>query len=183
MAVLEVLRMGHPVLRQAARKVEPGEMLGAEIQGLIQNMLETMVAHGGIGIAAPQVGASLQLAIIDLKNSDPAFAKHYGAPMEVFFNPEIEVLDAAPQAYWEGCLSVPGLRGEVERPRKIRVKFYDSEAKPQELIAEDFMATVFQHEFDHLYGTLYIDRIKDTKKLSYLEEFSRYWAMGDTKEV
>jgi len=176
MALLEILKMGNPLLRNRARELTPQEIGSQEILDLTQNMLETMLHAGGIGIAAPQVGHSLRLALIDLKSSDPAFAHDYGAPLEMFINPRWEVLDPTPQCFWEGCLSVPGLRGEVARPRQISLRYTDSQYKEQELIAEGFMACVFQHEFDHLDGILYVDRLTETRKLAFVEEFSKHWS-------
>ncbi|MCB0418009.1 MAG: peptide deformylase [Bdellovibrionaceae bacterium] len=170
MAIRKVARMGHPVLRKVARDLKPEEIQSAEIQQLIEDMKATMREYGGIGIAAPQVHESVQLALIDL----PPSAEEPGQSLTVFVNPKIKVLDKEEQGYWEGCLSVPELRGLVFRPRKVEVSYLDEKGKKQSFVAEDFLATVVQHELDHLQGILFVDRIEDMTKLAFLEEYQRY---------
>ena len=174
MAILKVARMGHPILRKKARKLEANEIGSELIQRLIRDMIETMHEYSGIGLAAPQVHESLQLAIIEIEPDNPRYPDAEKKPLTVFINPKITVLDDARQGFWEGCLSVSDLRGFVERPRKVRVDYLDAGGKPQMIIGEDFLATVIQHELDHLDGRLYVDRITDTSKLSYIEEYQRY---------
>lgn len=169
MAVLKVARMGHPVLQKVARELTPEEIRSPEIARLLADMRETMQDYTGIGLAAPQVHQSLQMAIIELEDTEDA------APFTVFFNPKITVLDPELQGFWEGCLSIPELRGYVERPRKIQVDFLDRDAKPARIVAEGFVATVIQHELDHLAGTLFVERIRDLKKLVFTDEFERHW--------
>jgi len=122
---------------------------------------------GGIGLAAPQVNESLRLAVVEI----PGGASRYGEipvmPLTVFVNPEIEVLEGESAGYWEGCLSIPGLRGYVERPQQVRVGAHDVRGNRFELELNGFLATVFQHEFDHLDGRLYIDRLKDSSLLVF----------------
>ena len=184
MAILDVMRMGHPVLREKARALTPEEIVSPQIHQLIDDMYETMVAHGGIGIAAPQVGQPLQLSIIDVKASDPDFAKESGLGLEVFCNPILRILDETYQTFWEGCLSVPGLRGEVARPQAVEVTYLNADAETKVIQAQGFIATVFQHEFDHLDGVLYVDRLTDSKKLVFQEEFQQFWMAGsDVREV
>jgi peptide deformylase len=103
-------------------------------------------------------------------------------PLSVFINPKITVLDPKEQAFWEGCLSVPELRGLVDRPRKIQVDYLDRSGAPRQVVAEGFLATVFQHELDHLAGTLFLDRMKDRTKLAFLEEYRRYWLPSEDSE-
>ena len=172
-----VLKMGHPLLRQPAAPVTPQEMEDGTLQNLIRDLFDTMAQEEGIGIAAPQIGVSKQVAIVGLpdeKNSRYQEISEEGAftPL-VVVNPTITVLDSTPQGYWEGCLSVPGLRGYVERPQKIKVNFTDPQGKSMEAIAEGFLATVFQHELDHLEGVLYVDRVSDNK-LVFNEEYEQY---------
>ena len=183
MAILKVARMGHPVLRQKAREIERREIGGPELERLIEDMIETMHEYTGIGLAAPQVHHSVKLAIIELAEDNPRYPDQVAQPLSVFINPKITVLDPAEQGFWEGCLSVPEMRGYVERPRKIRVDYLDRSGKPSSFEAEDFLATVFQHELDHLDGVLYIDRIKDTTKLAFLEEYRRYWLPDEDEEL
>lgn len=169
MAIRKVARMGHPVLRIRARELSTKEILSPEIARLVADMRETMQEYGGIGLAAPQIHESVSVALIGMDAE--------GRELEeaaVFFNPVITVLDPKLQGFWEGCLSVPDLRGLVFRPRKIRVDYLDENAEPRSLEAEDFQATVFQHELDHLAGMLYVDRIEDMTRFAFLEEYERY---------
>lgn len=174
MATKPVLRMGHPVLRQTARKLTKEEILSDTTKSLIADMQDTMEAEGGIGIAAPQIGESVQAAIIELPEDSERYGTLGKSSRYVIFNPVITPIDETLQGFWEGCLSVPGLRGFVERPRKVRIEYLDINAKVQTIEPEDFLATVFQHELDHLFGILYVDRIKDKSLLSYNEEFERF---------
>jgi len=146
----------------------------------VADMRECMKHYGGIGLAAPQIGQPIQLAVIELEGGKNRYGSEEGLPFTVFVNPEIEGLDPALQGFWEGCLSVPGLRGFVERPRKVRVRYLDAAGAPQELVAEDFLATVVQHELDHLTGHLYVDRLKDTRLLSFQEEFAQFYGQAPT---
>ncbi len=183
MAILKVARMGHPVLRQVGRDLTPKEILSDEIQELILNMVETMHEYDGIGLAAPQVHESIQLAVIELPADSERYPDQEESALGVYINPKITVLDATEQGFWEGCLSVPELRGLVYRPRKIQIDYLDQKAKAKKLIAEGFLATVFQHELDHLAGKLFIDRIKDPTKLAFLQEYERYHTPSGDSDV
>lgn len=176
MAILKVARMGNPVLRRKARPLTVDEIGSDDIKRLIGDMIETMEEYGGIGLAAPQVHQSVQLVIIGFSEENERYPEQRGIPLTVLINPVVTVLDPVEQSFWEGCLSVPELRGRVPRPRKVQIEYLDKNAKPRIFIAEDFLATVFQHELDHLQGALYIDRIRDTTQLSFLEEYQRFWA-------
>lgn len=174
MAIKQVIRMGHPVLRQIARELTKEEILSEEIKSLIIDMQDTMQAEGGIGIAAPQIAASVQATIIELPENSERYGTLDSSAKYIIFNPKITPLTSELQGFWEGCLSVPGLRGFVERVQKVRIEYLDENAKEQVVEPEGFLATVFQHELDHLFGKLYIDRIKDTTLLSYNEEFDQF---------
>jgi len=176
MAVRKVLRMGHPVLRHPADPIDPAAIESFETRLLIADMIDTLHDYGGIGLAAPQVGESVRIAIVEIPESGTRYGDVPEMPLTVFFNPTITVLDTESRGFWEGCLSVPGLRGFVERPQKIRVDYLDIEGNAQAIELEGFLATVFQHEFDHLDGKLYVDRISDTRLLAFEEEFLRYLA-------
>ena len=181
MAVRQLLRMGHPLLRQKALPLLPEEITSAETQQLIGDMNDTMQANEGVGLAAPQIGVSKQIALVGTPRHNPRYPDAPdvdGQSFEILIaiNPQVTVLDSTPFGLWEGCLSVPGLRGYVERPRQIRVEFFDEKGKKKALEAEDFTSTVFQHEIDHLYGFLYIDRVEDTSKISFLEEYQEFHA-------
>lgn len=178
MSIKKVMRMGNPILRQCAQTLSKEEILAESTQKLVQDLLETMEVEQGIGIAAPQIGVSKQVAIVGIPEENSRYPQSESSPLVVVINPVITILDDTTQGFWEGCLSVPGLRGYVERPRKVQIDYMDLNAQPQTIIAEGFLATVFQHELDHLFGKLYVDRITDLTKLSYMEEFIEYWAQN-----
>lgn len=176
MAVKKVVRMGHPVLRELAVPLTPEEITSDETKQLIQDLFDTMEAEEGIGIAAPQIGISKQIALVGVPDDSERYPESEESPLYVVINPKITVIDETLQGFWEGCLSVPGLRGYVERPRKVKVDFKDQNGEDVSLELDDFNATVFQHELDHLFGIIYVDRVKDTKQLMYTEEFSEFHA-------
>ena len=171
MAVREVLRLGHPVLRKTASPVSPDLIGSNQLQELVADMRETLHAVGGIGLAAPQIGVALRLAIIEMDESPTRYGKVEALPFSVFINPVITVLEHKVAGYWEGCLSVPGLRGYVERPQHIRVDYLDAQGQARQLELSGFQATVMQHEFDHLDGVLYVDRIRNTRFLTFEQEY------------
>ncbi len=176
MAILKVARLGHPVLREPALELSPEEIRSPPVRKLVEDMHATMIEYGGVGLAAPQVHESVRLAVIEFSGENERYRVDEAQPLWVVFNPRVTVLDEQTEGFWEGCLSVPGLRGWVERPRKIRVDYLDANGEPREQIAEGFLATVCQHEFDHLDGVLYVDRIADPTRLAFLEEYARYHA-------
>jgi peptide deformylase len=167
MAVREIMRLGHPLLRQRARPLLPDELGSDAIRTLLTDMVDTLHDAGGIGLAAPQVGESIRLAIIEIPGGPSRYGVIPPMPLTVFVNPEIDVIDATAAGCWEGCLSVPGLRGWVERPQHVRVRALDPHGKAFELELQGFLATVFQHEFDHLDGRLYVDLVRDTRNLVF----------------
>jgi peptide deformylase len=183
MAIRKVARLGHPVLRQVARDLSRVEILSEETRRLVADMVETMREYGGVGLAAPQVHESVRLAVIEVEALGERYKVDAAQPLIVFFNAKVSVLDPAAHGFWEGCLSVPGMRGYVERPRKIRVDYLDEKAQPQTIIAEDFVATVFQHELDHLDGVLYVDKLADNTRYAFIEEYQRYHLTANTPEV
>ncbi len=174
MAIRRVLQMGHPVLRETAREIQPGEIESEHVQRLTADMIDTLHDYGGIGLAAPQIGESIRLAIIEIPGGPTRYGELEEMPLTVFINPVIEVLDSTAEGYWEGCLSVAGLRGYVERPRHVMVRYTSAQGEPHELELKGFFATVFQHEFDHLDGKLFIDRMTDIRLLSFETEYERY---------
>jgi len=169
MSILKVCHLGHPVLRKESRRVSPNSLASAGIQKLIDDMLETMVEYYGVGLAAPQIHESLAIAVIE------SHGPRGTIPMTVLVNPEVTVLDEELIEDWEGCLSIPEFRGRVPRWRKLRVDALDRNGKKIKITAEGFFARVIQHEFDHLMGKVYLDRMPDLKTLSHLAEFQRYW--------
>ncbi len=178
MSILKVARMGHPVLRQKCDPIDPAKITSPEVQRLIRDMFETLVEYRGIGLAAPQVHVPLRLVLSGGEEDEE------GRPIiRVLINPEITVIDDDDRlGMYEGCLSVPGLRGYVERPTSIRVKAYDEKGSPLELNLEGFAAVVTQHECDHLDGVLYIDRMEDTRKLAFEEEAEKFLAPTDVDD-
>jgi len=174
MAILKVARMGHPVLREKCKPIDPAKITGPEVQRLIRDMVETMIEYNGVGLAAPQVYTPVRLLIAGGEVDQEGRPK-----LRVLINPEITVLDSERrEGMYEGCLSIPGLRGYVERPAHIQVKALDEQGRSVELELEGFPAIVMQHEFDHLDGVLYVDRIEDHAKLGFDEEVQRYHDLG-----
>ena len=179
MALRKVAVMGHPVLRKVAEPIPVKDIKSEKIQTLIQDMVETMFEYDGRGLAAPQVHESIQLVVMLWD-----FDKDVKPFLKVLINPEISPTTKEESGYWEGCLSVPGLRGFVERPNKISVKCYDQDGKKQEFVADGFAATVIQHECDHLMGKLYIDRIKDLTQFAFIKEYGRFYEYtGETGDA
>jgi peptide deformylase len=174
MAVRKIIRMGHPTLRRRARPLDEVEIGSEAVHRLVADMIETLHDYGGIGLAAPQVNEPVRLAIVELPGGPSRYGELPAVPLTVFVNPEIEIVDPASAGYWEGCLSVPGLRGYVERPQHIRVSAVNLANEPIRMELSGFPATVFQHEFDHLDGKLYVDHITDPTKLVFEEELERY---------
>jgi len=174
--------MGHPVLAQKAAPVaNPG---APEIRRLVSDMVETMIDANGAGLAAPQVHVPLRVVVFQAPDdrSDPGLSEaerfDHTAPLTVLINPAIEVVGSESEGGWEGCLSVPGLRGFVERPFHIRYRGFDLDGRKVERSAKGFHARVVQHECDHLDGVLYPSRMRDLGMLIFESE-ARHW----TKEL
>ena len=174
MAVLDILRMGHPLLRQMAAPLSQQQIESPEVAKLIEDMIDTLRDAGGVGLAAPQINQSLQLAIIEITEIPGRYGDTPSLPLSVYINPTIKVLGDQEQGFWEGCLSIPGLRGFVERPQHIEVSYLDRLGHQTSIELKGFLATVFQHEFDHLLGKLYVDRMKDMSQLTFEEEFEQF---------
>jgi peptide deformylase len=178
MSILKVARMGHPVLRAKARTLEKAEIKGAVVQKLIDDMIETMVEYHGVGLAAPQVHERVRLFVAALdagEGSDAEDDERSSEPI-VLINPEITVIGSDVVEDWEGCLSIPDIRGRVPRAREIKVRAFDRKGDRVELRAHDFPARVIQHETDHLDGVLFFDRMRSFETLTFLDEYARYWA-------
>ena len=175
MPILKVARLGHPVLRQVAPPVRPETIREAEIQRLIDDMIETMREYEGVGVAAPQIHVSKQIAVIEAAGSR-RYPDAPDIPLTVLINLEVTPLSPDLEDDWEGCLSLIDFRGQTPRYREVRAKALDREGRPLEFIATGFHARVLQHERDHLLGKLFIDRMPSLETLSYLPEFSRYWS-------
>jgi peptide deformylase len=173
MSILKVARMGHPVLRAKARRLEKAEIRSAAMQKLIDDMIDTMHEYHGVGLAAPQIHEGLRLfvAALDAGEDDDSDVEAVA-----IINPEITVVGTDVVDDWEGCLSIPDIRGRVPRAREIKVRAMDRKGDRIELHAHDFHARVIQHETDHLDGVLFVDRMKSYESLTFLDEYSRYWA-------
>jgi peptide deformylase len=174
MSILKVARMGHPVLRRRARPLDRADIRNPAVQKFIDDMIETMYEYHGVGLAAPQVHEGLRLfvAMLDEEPGEESEAL-------VVVNPEITPNSAATEEGWEGCLSIPDIRGMVPRHTDITVKALDRNGKALELRLRGFPARVAQHETDHLDGVLFFDRMKSMQSLTFLEEFSRFQAKED----
>jgi peptide deformylase len=176
MAILKVARLGHPVLRHSARPVPVEAIRSAEVQRLIDDMVDTMREYDGAGLAANQVHTLLQIAVIEVA-ANPRYPDAPQVPLTVLVNPIVTPLTDDMEEGWEGCLSVPDMRGRVPRYTAVRLEGYDREARGVDLVAKDFFARVIQHETDHLNGIVYLDRMRDLSSLSHLAEWQRY-ALG-----
>lgn len=182
MAILKVAQMGHPVLRAKARALHPSEIRTPAIQQLIDDMFDTMAEYRGIGLAAPQVHKSLRIFVAGFP-ADPDVKEDEqdedDVPQMALINPEITIVGREIVEDWEGCLSIPDIRGRVPRARRITVTAYNRHGKKIEVAASGYTARVIQHETDHLDGILFFDRMKSFETLTYLEEFQRYWSRED----
>jgi peptide deformylase len=174
MAILKVARLGHPVLRQLAERVAPADIRSAQVQQLIDDMIETMHEYDGAGLAANQVHVPRQIAVIEVAKN-PRYPDAPEIPLTVVINPVVTPMSEEMEDGWEGCLSVPDMRGVVPRHTAVRLECVDREGKPVDLVAKDFFARVIQHETDHLNGIVYVDRIRDMRTLSHIAEWQRYW--------
>lgn len=174
--ILKVTRLGHPVLREVTQRVAPEELANPLFQRFLDDMAETMREYSGVGLAANQVHVPKRLAVIEVDLPQSKKRKARRVPMTVLVNPEVVERSKELVYDWEGCLSVPELRGSVPRHRFVRVKALDRHGKPLEFRAEDFYARVVQHECDHLDGKVYLDRMSDLRTLTHLTEYARYWA-------
>ena len=180
MAIRKIAQLGEPVLRRKADLIEAREIGSERIQTLIDDMIETMHDADGAGLAAPQVYESLQLCVIEV-DKNPRYPQFEPIPLTVLINPIVTPLVGGSGALsaedsfqmYEGCLSVPGMRGQVTRPRKVRVQALDRSGQPLDFVWESFRAVVVQHETDHLNGALYVDRA-DPKTLTFLREYDRH---------
>jgi peptide deformylase len=171
MSILKVARMGNPVLRTTARALERHEIKSAAVQELIDDMLDTMAEYRGIGLAAPQVHEGLRLFVAALGSEEDS---EHDEPY-VIINPEISVVGSDVVEDWEGCLSIPDVRGRVPRAREVKLRALDRRGDRIQLSAHDFSARIIQHENDHLDGVLFFDRMRSFESLTFLDEYARYW--------
>ena len=173
MTVRDILHVGNPLLRERSREVGVEELASPEVQQLIDDLIDTMHAANGAGIAAPQIGALLRIATIEV-NHNPRYPYKPPIPLTVVVNPIVEMLDDELVEINEGCLSVPNMRGNVMRHVNIRVRYLDREGRAHDEIKRGLTAGTFQHELDHLDGLLFLDRVIDTRTLTTWEQFERF---------
>jgi peptide deformylase len=187
---LEIVQTGHPVLRQQARALTPAEIAGKEIQKLIESMRKTMHEAPGVGLAAPQIGLSLQLAVIedreeyhkDVAAEQLRERERRPVPFHAIINPRITEMSTDSAEFFEGCLSLPGFSALVPRARAVRVEFLNERGLKETLEASGWYARILQHEIDHLRGTLYIDRMK-TRTFSSLDNWNKFWKGKSIEEI
>ena len=181
MAILKVARMGHPVLRTKALPVPVSDIQTPRIQRLVDDMFDTMREYAGIGLAAPQVHESLRVFVAGLRDGDVVtpMTDDVEMPFVTLINPEVVPVDEETEAGWEGCLSIPDIRGKVTRPKAVRVRAHDRTGRRIELVAEGLPARVIQHENDHLDGILFFDRMSSFETLAFMDEYKRHWAKDD----
>jgi peptide deformylase len=175
MAILKIAQMGNPVLRRPADPVPVNSIKSQILQNFIDDMIETMREYSGVGLAAPQVHESLQVIVIEA-HQNPRYPQAPMIPLTVLINPAVEPLTDETDEDWEGCLSIPDIRGKVPRQREVRVRAYDREGTQLDFSVKNFFARVILHEFDHLQGILFLDRMQKLDTLTYLTEYHRYWA-------
>ena len=173
MTVRKIATIGHPVLRQPTRVLTTDELASPEIQTLIDDLIDTMRAANGAGIAANQVHESVRVAVIEV-NDNPRYPYKPAIPLTVVVNPVIEPLDDELVEINEGCLSVPDLRGNVFRHVNVRVRYLDRHGDEHDEVKRGLTAGTFQHECDHLDGRLFLDRVVDTTTLTTWEQFERH---------
>jgi len=178
MSILKVARMGHPVLRAKAKALDKATVRSPAMQKLIDDMMDTMAEYHGVGLAAPQVheGVRLFVASLDMERGEEP------SPPIALINPEITAVGNDVREDWEGCLSIPDIRGKVPRHYEIKVKALDRDGERVELRARGFSARVIQHETDHLDGVLFFDRMRGFDTLTFLDEYSRYWAKDEDEQ-
>jgi peptide deformylase len=179
---LKIVQAGEPVLRQAARPLTRQEILGEQIQRLIHDMKETMRDAPGVGLAAPQIGLSLQLAVIedreeslkDLPPQELADKDRRPVPFHVIINPQLTLTGDNQASFYEGCLSLAGFSAVVPRSRAVRVDYLDEQGEPRSVEAFGWYARILQHEIDHLHGTLYLDRMHP-RTFTSIDNWNRFW--------
>jgi peptide deformylase len=170
----EIVEIGHPVLRERAREVGREELGSEAVQGLIDDMIETMRGADGAGLAANQVAETLRIAVVEVRPGNSRYPYKPPVPLTVIVNPVIEPLDGDVELINEGCLSVPDLRGEVPRHVHVRLRYSDRDGVEHDEVRRGLTAGTFQHELDHLDGTLFVDRVEDPATLSTWDQYERF---------
>jgi peptide deformylase len=187
---LPIVHCGDPILRRTAEPVDPVDLGGAELQSLVGRMRATMEAAPGVGLAAPQVGVGLQIAVLqdgperwgDLSEPERVARERSALPFTVWVNPTLEPVEDELVGFYEGCLSVPGLRAVVARYRRVRVRALDQHGQPVDEVLSGWPARIAQHEIDHLHGHLYLDRA-EIRSLSTTDAYIERWARRSTSDA
>jgi len=180
MAVLKVAKLGNPILREISKQVDLKELADqqGELQGFIDDMIDTMREEDGVGLAAPQVNRSLQIVVLEYENNE-RYPDESSIPLTVLVNPVLSDYGEEKVLGWESCLSLVDFRGLVPRSTSVTLKAYNRDGDRIEKRATGFEAVVLQHEIDHLNGKVFLDRMEDLTKLAYQEEFEEFWLKKD----
>ena len=175
MALLQIARLGHPVIRAGAELVTDGELRSSQLQTLVADMIDSMRDADGVGIAAPQVHVAKKIIVIEVSPNNPRYPDQECVPLTVIVNPRILSQSIEEQEGWEGCLSVPDLRARVSRAYSVELAGVDLNGDEVHIRASGFFARVIQHEVDHLQGRVFLDRLPDLSTLTHLREYSKFW--------
>ena len=175
MSLLKIARLGHPAIRRSSRPVPIDEINSKDFQKLIDDMVETMRDADGVGIAAPQVHKPKQVIVIEVSKDNPRYPQQDTVPLTVIINPQIVIHGSETDEMWEGCLSVPDLRGRVSRYTTLTLAGINRHGKSVQIEARGFFARVIQHEVDHLKGKVFLDRLANFSTLTHLREYQKYW--------
>ena len=180
MAVLKVAKLGNPILREISKQIDLKELADqqGELQGFIDDMIDTMREEDGVGLAAPQVNRSQQIVVLEYENNE-RYPEESSIPLTVLVNPVLSDYGEEKVLGWESCLSLVDFRGLVPRSTSVTLKAYDRDGDRIEKRATGFEAVVLQHEIDHLNGKVFLDRMEDLTKLAYQEEFEEFWLKKD----
>jgi peptide deformylase len=171
LAVHDIVTIGNPILRKRAEDVDLSRVKKRNFKRLIKDMFDTMNKYSGVGLAGPQIGISLRFFIMGFDNTS-RYPDENPIEKRIIINPEIKFLTDQTADFWEGCLSIPDMQGLVRRPEKIEVKYFDEDANLQKKILTEFEAIVFQHEYDHLDGILYIDKLVSIKQFGFTANYN-----------
>ncbi len=179
MALLKIARLGHPAIRAGGDIMTAGECANKDFQTFLDELVDTMREANGVGIAAPQVGVRRRAIVIEVDPENPRYPGFPKVPLTILINPQIVSHSSETEEDWEGCLSVPDLRGRVPRWRTVHIQGIDRQGQTVEFKAEGFFARVLQHEIDHLHGKVFLDQLPDLSTLTHLQEYQQYWVKGD----
>jgi peptide deformylase len=181
-AVREIVTIGHPVLRERAREVTPEELASPAFQTLVDDLVETMRAANGAGLAAPQISEPLRVFAVEVRDN-PRYPYKPNMPLRVLVNPEVRPLSEETFEVIEGCLSIPGLRGRLGRHAEVEVSYLDRGGEPRVEVIRGLSAGTLQHEQDHLDGVLFVDRVEDPRTLTSWESFVAFQAEAFATEA